>query len=332
MTRLLAPRLIIDRGALIQNWQALNAKCQGRAGAVVKADGYGLGMEAIAPKLYEAGARHFFVATPKEAAALYALVPEARIYDLSGLSAFEDSPIIPVCQSWEQIPQNPRNFALQFDTGMTRLGFPMSDLPALIGLKPVLVMSHLASADEPHSPQNPKQLQNFRDIAQSFPQAQHSLANTGGIILGSEYHFDITRPGIGIYGAFPYREALPTVQIQLPILRSYTIQAGTQIGYNAQFTAKAPMKTATCLGGYADGLMRAFALNVSLFHKDTACPLLGRVSMDSLVADITHLDEEPEYLNLIHQTQNIDQIAEKSSTIAYELFTRLGMRYERIYR
>lgn len=326
------PELRIDGRALQSNWTRLNALSSGKAGAVVKANGYGLGVENVAPLLWNAGARDYFVASFDEGVELRTLLPEARIFELSGLSIFtqNDANLIPVLNSMAMVRAlDDRPFALQFDTGMTRLGIGMNSLAEVQHLRPDLVISHLASADNPASKMNSSQLAAFSQVRETFPCAPASLSATGGILLGQDFQFDLIRPGIGIYGGEPYSEAEPTIQIAAPVIQSMEIQSRTSIGYSETFISERPMRVATLFGGYADGIARVLSNQINFYHNETPCPVLGRISMDAITVDISALDEVPTHLELFRPEQSINHLASKANTIAYELFTSLGSRYKR---
>lgn len=327
------PILTIDTTAIAQNWRTLNKLSNGNAGAVVKANGYGLGVDIIVKTLLEEGVNTFFVATVSEALTVAKITQNATIYELSGFSCFEKilpNNIRPVINSYEQLKANTHaEFALQFDTGMSRAGFDLDQISHLTHLKPKLVMSHLACSDEPDHPMNLAQLGKFLKVNSAFPNTKASLSATGGILLGSQFHFDMTRPGIGIYGGAPFMEAKPTIQVNVPIINIREIPKGTQIGYGGTFTAQKAMRIATVLGGYADGISRALSNGASLFSNGTPCPILGRVSMDAMTIDISHINGQPASFELIGSNQDINDLANAAGTISYELFTGLGSRYHR---
>jgi alanine racemase len=156
-----------------------------------------------------------------------------------------------------------------------------------------------------------------------------SLAATGGTLLGQAYHFDMTRPGIGLYGGLPFEQALPVVSLDLPIIQVRDVVAGETVGYGNSWTAERDSRIATVSGGYADGLIRAMGSNATLFAGDTPCPMVGRVSMDLITADITDLGEAPDSLQLLGRHQTVDTVAEAAGTIGYEILTSLGQRYHR---
>ncbi len=161
--------------------------------------------------------------------------------------------------------------------------------------------------------------------------APRSLAATGGILLGPEYHFDLTRPGIGLYGGEPFRDARPVAHLSLPVLQVHDIGAGESVGYAASWTAEVPSRIATVAAGYADGLPRGLSNRAILFHGAIPCPLVGRVSMDMITVDITHLSEVPAALDVLSAEQTIDDLAALADTISYEILTQLGHRYGRRY-
>ncbi|WBU59037.1 alanine racemase [Paracoccus albus] len=337
--------LEIDRSALQANYRALADKAPGaRTAGVVKADGYGLGAGMVAAALSEAGAQDFFVAIASEAAAVReATGPSARIFILSGHmdgADFGDS--IPVLNSPEQFfrdrairPGQP--FAVQLDSGMNRLGFEPGEWAGLkseiMAAGPELVMSHLACADEPDHPMNSRQLAAFRDMTDGIT-VPRSLAATGGILLGPDYHFDITRAGIGMYGGMPFADARPVIRLSLPVIQTRIVEAGETVGYSNTWTAQRRTRVATVAAGYADGIHRALSSDsdrarINLLAGDTPCPLVGRVSMDLITADVSALETVPDSLDLISSVQKVDDVADVIGTIGYELLTQLGGRYER---
>lgn len=336
--------LHIDLQAIVANWKALAARAPGaRAAAVVKADAYGLGAARVAPALYAAGARDFFVALAREGRALRPLLPgDARINVLSGHMEGEDlTGLVPVLNSLEQFFRDRtlrrgQPFAIQLDSGMNRLGLEPGDWAAIrdeaLAARPDFVMSHLACADDPAHPANAAQLAAFRRMTDGCG-IPRSLAATGGILLGPDYHFDLVRPGIGLYGALPFAEAQPVVRLTLPVIQTRTVQPGEFVGYSATWTADAPRRIATVAAGYADGILRSLSsTGASLYAGDVACPIVGRVSMDLVTVDVTDLPGPPARMDLICPAQSVDRLAEYAGTIGYEILTSLGGRYDRIYR
>jgi alanine racemase len=339
--------LTIDLDAIASNWRALDAlSAPGiETAATVKADAYGLGVAPVARALHAAGARRFFVAVAEEGAAVReALGPDAAIHVYSGhmpgdAEALAKHALIPMLNSIEQItghiealPGHP--FGVQLDSGMNRLGMEPDEWAAVtrlvMGQNPVLLMSHLACADEPDHPMNAQQLDVFRQMTDGLS-VPRSLAATGGVLLGPEYHFDLTRPGIGLYGALPFEDATPVVQLSIPVIQTRTLAPGETVGYANSWTADEPTRLATIAAGYADGITRHISNQGVLFHDDIPCPLVGRVSMDLITVDITHLDSDPETLQLFSVMQTVDDIAEIAGTIGYEVLTSLGHRYARRY-
>jgi alanine racemase len=339
--------LTIDLDAIAANWQALDA-CSGAAtqtAAVVKANGYGLGAGKVATRLAASGARTFFVATPTEGATVRAALGTGpRIYVLNGhmpgaSKMIAQAGLSPVLNSIDQlmlhIEATPgHDFALQLDTGMNRLGFELSDWAEIAELAlragPSLVMSHLACADDPDHPMNARQLAAFKHMTDGIT-VPRALAATGGILLGREYHFDMTRPGVGLYGGFPFIDAKPVVDLSLPVIQCRDVGVGETVGYSNTWTADAPSRIATVQSGYADGLLRALSGRATLFAGKVPCPLVGRVSMDLLTVDVTHLDKDPTALSLLNVHQGVDAVAEIAGTIGYEILTSLGDRYARRY-
>ena len=339
--------LTIDLAAIAANWRALAAKAPGaRPGAVVKADAYGLGAVQVAPALYAAGARDFFVALAAEGRAIRPVLPaDARIFVLSGHMPGQDlTGLVPVLNSAEQFFRDrtlrPRGlFGIQLDSGMNRLGMEPAEWAALRsealsattaeGTGPALVMSHLMCADEPDHPANAAQLAVFRAMTDGIA-APRSLAATGGILLDRDYHFDVTRPGIGLYGGAPFAEARPVVTLGLEVIQTRMVAPSEAVGYGCSWTARRPARIATVSAGYADGLLRSLSgQGAMLWAGDRAVPIVGRISMDLITVDVTDLPEVPPLLDILSPRQTIEDLAALAGTIGYEILTSLGPRYPR---
>ena len=343
-----AANLTIHLDAIVANWRALDALSgpDVETAAVIKADAYGLGVSEVAKPLFDAGVRSFFVATAEEGAKLYAAVgAKAKIYVFSGQMTsdnpiYYDFPLIPMLNSVDQVKRwlesdNQAGFGLQLDTGMNRLGMEADELTAALELlgdrRPELVMSHLACSDEPDHPLNAAQLAEFHRMTDGHGW-RRSLAATGGILLGPDHHFDLCRPGVGLYGGAPFQDAKPVVTLSIPVIQARTVQAGETVGYGSHWTAKRPVKVATLAAGYADGILRTMGNNPPMLYAgETPCPLVGRVSMDLLTVNVTGLETVPDSLELLNRLQTVDDLAEAAGTIGYEILTSLGARYNRRY-
>ncbi|MFN3260103.1 MAG: alanine racemase [Pikeienuella sp.] len=352
-----AARLTIDLAAIVANWRALAAMSRGETGAVVKADAYGLGAARVAPALMAAGARSFFVALAEEGAALRAaLGPLPRIFVFSGIMPGEApliraANLIPLLNSRAQALEakalaaslgRPLSVGLQLDTGMNRLGLEPADLSALLaapdglaGLDLALVMSHLACADEPDHPMNAAQREAFRAMTAHpvLSRVPRSLGATGGVLLGPDFHYDMTRPGVGLYGGLPFAEARPVVTLEAPIVQVREVAEGEAVGYGAAWRADAPRRIATISVGYADGLHRALSAGFTAWLGAAPLPSAGRVSMDLITLDATQCPEARDgaFVTLLGPGQGVDDLAAKAGTIGYEILTSLGARYARRY-
>ena len=327
------------------NWRALSALSAGVAGAVVKANGYGLDAGRVSRALAQEGARHFFVAVAEEGAVVRrALGPGPKIYVFSGhmendTSLIRDHQLTPMINSVDQLLRHVDampdvEFGVQLDSGMNRLGMEPSEWRAVrdlvLRLKPEILMSHLACADDPQHIMNGQQLREFRDMTDGL-NVPRSLAATGGILLGNSYHFELTRPGIGLYGGAPFETAQPVVTVDIPVIQVREVDTGETVGYSNTWTAPTPRKIATVSAGYADGIMRVLGPNLSLYSDRVACPVVGRISMDLIGVDITLLADTPSSLQLLNTMQSIDDLASAADTIGYEVLTSLGSRYQRRY-
>jgi alanine racemase len=337
--------LSIDLDAIAANWQRLARLSQARTGAVVKADAYGLGAGRVARRLARDGCTTFFVAVAEEGAALReALGPDPELFIFSGhmrgdTDMIADLGLTPILNSMDQItrhfealPGHP--FGIQLDTGMNRLGLEWAEWGAVADIVlsqgPRLVMSHLACADDPGHPMNAYQYDAFRRMTDGLS-IPRSLAATGGILLGPEYHFDLTRPGIGLYGAAPHVTGQPVLRLDLPVVQIRDLEPGEVVGYGNSWQAARPTRIATLSAGYADGLPRVLSNGATFWHGDLPCPLVGRVSMDLITVDVTDLADDPEYLTLLGPRQGVDDLATSAGTIGYEILTALGPRYARRY-
>jgi alanine racemase len=358
--------LTIDLDAIAANWRKLEkmgvpAEC----GAAVKADAYGCGIDPVVRALSNAGCKTFFVATLEEARAARAASPDAAIYLLSGylahsgdaLAGINCRPVIgdlPELAEWDIYCRQSGwrgGAALHIDTGMNRLGFSLVDAENLApriaagdhGI--TLVMTHLACAENLKHPLNAKQLANFRAIAGLYAGVPASLANSSGVFLGGAYHFDLMRPGAALYGVNPTPEAdnpmLPVVDLKARILQIRSVERGDTVGYSATWTARRATRIAVIAAGYADGYHRAAGSSDGTRGADVIiagqrCPVAGRISMDLLAVDITDLPaaaaRRGQMATLIGDGITVDELAHHFGTIAYEVLTSLGRRYQRIYK
>ncbi|MEM6305898.1 MAG: alanine racemase [Pseudomonadota bacterium] len=337
--------LSINLDAIAANWRALDAQTACETAAVVKADAYGLGLSKVAPILAAAGAREFFVAVAEEGLALRRSLGEGpRISVFSGhmpgdADLIRAGALVPMINSVDQLllhvetlPGHP--FGLQLDTGMNRLGMEPAEWSAVrdiaLAQAPTLVMSHLACADEPGHEMNARQLNVFNEMTAGI-EAPRSLAATGGTLMGAPYHFDLTRPGIGLYGGLPFAAASPVITLDVPVIQVRDIAAGESVGYGNAFVAPDDMRVATVSAGYADGLPRIMGGRASFTVDGIPLQTLGRISMDLITVDVTTLGVVPEHLQLIGVHQTVDTVADFAGTIGYEILTGLGARYDRVY-
>ena len=337
--------LSVDLDAIVTNWRALDAMTDGETCAVVKADGYGLGAAKVSRALARAGVKRFFVAVAEEGAHLrQALGPNVEICVLAGhmrgdTDMIGDMMLTPVVNTvgqltrhLEALPEHP--FGIQLDTGMNRLGLEIADWASVaeiaLSQNCRLVMSHLACSDDPDHPMNRQQLDQFHLMTDGIS-VPRSLAATGGILLGPDYHFDLTRPGVGLFGGLPFADAQPVAYLDLPVIQIRALEVGETVGYGNAWTAERPSRIATVSSGYADGLHRALSGGATLWHGAQPVPIVGRVSMDLITADVTDLPELPGTLSILSADQTVDALAGHGGTIGYEILTSLGPRYARRY-
>jgi alanine racemase len=336
-------RLRLDTAALADNWRALDRLSgSAAAGAAVKADAYGLGVAKALPTLLDAGARNFFVAHWSEVPGVLAHAAPNQVSVLHGPLAAEDAAfaraagVRPVINSLRQarlwLEAGGGACDLMVDTGITRLGPPLAEIgDSLVArLEIDVLLSHLASADE-DSALNATQLSRFREVSAAIPARRHSLANSAGIGLGADYAFDLTRPGLSLYGGIPRPELAPHIcQVAFPeaaIIQVRELQPGDSVGYNATFTAGRAMRVGTVSLGYADGMLRCWG-GRWLEHEGARLPLLGKVSMDMVVVDLSAAPAltEGDWLSLPY---SLPEAAELTELSQYELLTVLGKRFVR---
>lgn len=338
-------RLSIDRAALTHNWRTLDRLSgAARAGAAVKADAYGVGAAVAVPVLVEAGCRDFFVAHWAEAAEVAPLVPPGSLSVLHGPLTAADAQwarahgVRPVLNSLPQVQRWLESGGgacdLMIDTGINRLGLAMTDLgdPLLTGLQVDVLLSHLASAEEV-SALNALQLVRWQQAASRVPHRRTSLANSAGIMLGAPYHGALTRPGLALYGGVPCASLAAEIrQVARPeaaLLQVRTIGPGDSVGYNATFTATAPMRVGVISLGYADGYLRSWSGKGSARLDGARLPVLGRVSMDMTVIDLSAAPDarEGDWVTIDY---DLPSSAEMSGLSQYELLTLLGARLQRL--
>jgi alanine racemase len=338
-------RLVLDGDALVSNWRWLEARSDGAAcGAAVKADGYGLGARDVVMRLANAGCRDFFVATWGEAADLVPWLGGASVSVLHGVAA-EDLPYAagvparPVLNTPLQVERwkahgRGRPCDVMIDTGINRLGLAPAEIHLLDGLEIDTLMSHLACADEDVAA-NPAQLAAFAEVAATVPARRRSLANSAGICLGPDYAFDLTRPGLALYGGIPRREAAghlsQVVRIEAQIVQRRRVEAGGSVGYNATWTAGAPAELAILNLGYADGYLRGFSGTGRARVNGGWAPVVGRVSMDLTAIRV---DEAPDLKegDWVELDYALPAAAAQSGLSQYELLTTLGGRHERVWK
>ena len=353
-----AARLLVRLPAIVANYHSFRAAGAAAAGAVVKADAYGLGAARVAPALADAGCDSFFVARLEEGVRLRAVLPKARIFVFDGapagsVSALIAHRLIPCLNSLTEIAvwsaaarHSTLDAAVHVDTGMSRLGLSPEELAILAaehrtrlaGLNLVLVMSHLACSDTGSDPMNPMQLSKFQQALAMLPPAPASLAASNGTFLGPEYHFDLLRPGVALYGANPTPGRANPMQTAAvltgKVLQLRRIDSGDPVGYAATFHATRPSMLATIALGYADGVPRALSGKGVAAIGGQRAPFAGRVSMDTIILDVTDFAAPPSVgddAEILGDTISLSEVAATAATNEYEILTRLRVRVPRHY-
>ena len=356
--------LTIDLGALESNYRVLQTVArESEVAAVVKADGYGIGWKPVIETLWDAGCHRFFVARVDEGIGLRSLLPNAIVYVFDGAvpgteNDLREHRLVPVINTieqlrrWQQISvrsgsNSPLATALHVDTGMLRFGITPGEAKQLAaepahleGLDVQLVLSHLASADEPSSDQAERQLKLFREVRSALPIGLASLANSAGLYRDPAFHFDVVRPGYAMFGGNPQPELdnpnpmAPVVSLAAPVLQVRQAEPGDTVGYGATHTFDRPARLATIGIGYADGFLRSGSNRGWVGLDGQRLPVVGRVSMDLVTIDITGFSGEigeGTMVEVIGPNRTIDDVATDAGTIGYEILTSLGRRYRRRY-
>lgn len=350
--------LEVNLAAIAANYRLLKERhARKNIAAVVKANAYGLGVEAVSKVLWKEGCREFFVATLEEGVELSELLPQASVGIFNGLAAGEEETyqrlrLTPVLNDVGQVERvaklavSSKQLAaiLHIDTGMTRLGLSEQDLKTLLNRQLLtancqFVMSHLACANDPRDAKNAEQLARFKAALQLLPGAKASLCNSSGLFLASEFHFDLARPGCALYGINPTSGSnpmQPVACLSAPLLQVRTLEQDETVGYGATGAARKGSRIAIAALGYADGWLRDLSNRGFAWLEGHKVPVLGRISMDMLALNISEVPEAKltpaSRAEFINAQQTVDDIAAACGTIGYEIFTRIGTRVKRIYK
>lgn len=358
-------QLTLDLSAVRDNFRILKSQTKPHVevSAAVKADAYGLGALRIVPVLYEEGCRHFFVAHLEEARVLrenLTFAQPVQIFVLNGLlpeqvPQVRELKVIPVANSLAEVQMlqdyakahsEKMPVAVHFDTGMNRLGFNFKESSQFVekiqnfeSLDFVLWLSHFVRAEEQGHEMNHVQLCRFKALLETLPKRMTSLANTSGIFLGQDCHFDMVRPGYGLYGGNPIAGAVnpmkPVLYVEAPLMQIKMIEPGETIGYNGTYVAKTQMRLGIVSYGYGDGLFRSLSNHGFLVINGNKAPIVGRVSMDLTIIDLTHGNfdsvQRGDMVEILGKNQTIDDLAMQAGTNGYEILTHLGHRFQKRY-
>lgn len=347
-------RLFVNLKTIQQNYKNLCTFTKTPIAAVLKANAYGLGAIPVAKALWDAGCRQFFFATLHEALEVRTHLQEATIYVLHGcfreeVDALLENNLIPVLNNPDQLSTwvnaskkraQKLPCLLHFDTGMNRLGFSSSHVPLAVEALPYLdvhyIMSHLACADDPNNPYSAEQRQRFLEISKHFPTISKSFAASEGIGLGPDYYFDLLRVGISCYGIIPYHPHTRfAVRPQAQIIQTKTLKTGETIGYGQRYTATGPKRIGTIALGFSDGLPAITTNSGHVYIDDHSIPIIGRVSMDLTVIDLTHVPENlarpTTWVDVFNDNMSHLRLARESNIALYEVTCRIGRRFQKIY-
>ncbi len=345
MTVLTRPRMTIRLDHLIQNYDTLKQTAPiSIAAAVVKNNAYGLGADRVAKCLYRHGCRHFFVAHGCEGRVVRSVAPEATIFVLQGigvdcLADFREAHLTPVIASremldfWNQNKIDGVRPVLNVETGLNRLGFRPDDLACLKEAEKTdfsFILSHLACGDDTHHFMNERQLKEFMNARALLPDVPATLSASDGVFLGPDFHFDMVRLGAALYGlnTAPYRESQmkPVLYFSAPVLQIVSVPAGQYVGYSASYQTRRPIKLAVVSAGYGDGLPRALQGRGRVFFNGAEAPIIGRVSMDNIMCDVSGIPnlKEGDFADLLNDVYGADEMGQDAGTIGYEILNGIG--------
>ena len=341
-------RVRVDLDALVSNYRLFQSCAEGEVGAVVKANGYGLGAAPVVERLIAEGCRSFFVATLDEALEIRPQVNADRYVfepplSLEGIQATLDAGCIPVINDVELLEVAQRasrqRFAVHIDTGMERLGIPFQSIKVaqLMPENLHLLMTHLACADDPDDPFNEEQLERFHGVTRQLKGVRTSIGNSAGTLMGARFQGDIARPGIGLYGANPFsKRENPTSIVatcEARVLSIRDIEAGTSIGYGRSYTCEAPTRIAVVGIGYADGVPRVLSNCGNFAFGEKLLPIRGYISMDVTHLDVTACPELKigDWVEFFGKNIDCDDVAKSANSLGYEFLTGLGKRVKRLY-
>jgi len=343
--------ILIDTGAIVANYTLIKEKVGSRCevAGVVKANAYGCGVASTAKALQKAGCKTFFVATLSEATELRNIVGELpRIamfegYDHRHADIYKDNTIMPVLNHEDQAKIYEGDAMLHIDTGMNRLGYSCKTPPNPEDFEKInlqAIMTHFTSAEEHENPKSAQQVMAFLDATKEFQNIPKSVCNSAGVFHNADWHYDMVRPGMALYGLNPTPNALnpmqPVVHINATVLQIREIQKDETCGYNETYRFNEGVRLATVAIGYADGFLRTLSNTGKLYWKGIPCPIRGRVSMDTTIVDLRNIPENSlpkpgDMMEVIGPNQSADDLAADADTIGYEILTSLSRRFTRKY-
>jgi alanine racemase len=347
--------LEVNLAALARNYRKLcELAGDAEVAAVVKGNAYGLGVLPVAERLVREGCRTFFVATLAEGIVLRRESSARDIFVLEGVAARSEETFVkyglqPVLNAPDQLRRWSRigkPAALHLDSGMSRLGLTSAELDALVaadtdfaGIGVTRLITHLACADTPDEPYNAEQLERFHAMLSRLPKLPVSIANSAGIFLGRDYHGDMVRAGIALYGGHPLATGPnpmePVATLRARVLQIRVVDRETGVGYGATHHASPGTRLATLGIGYADGFPRFLGNRGFAGVAGSRVPIVGRVSMDLTCLEISSLPPESiavgDYVELFGDTIAVDDVAALCETISYEILCRVSARVERVY-
>ncbi len=344
---------VIDLHALSNNYRFIQSLApETKILAVLKANGYGHGLERIAKALPNADA--FGVARIDEALALRAAGIEQPIVLLEGFFAAEDIAIL-AANNLQTIVHNEQQLAailharlekplkvwLKIDTGMHRLGINLEQLEqfylALSQSKnvqqPIVLMSHLGCADESKNLATPKQIALFNELTGHFS-LEKSLANSAGVLLWPESHYQWIRPGLLLYGVSPLpieqqvKGIAPVMTLQSSLISVRNIAAGEGVGYSGAWISERNTTIGVVAIGYGDGYPRHAPNGTPVLINGRRVPLIGRVSMDMISVDlgVQSKDKVGDIATLWGKGLPVEEVAIFATTIPYELLCNISRR------
>ena len=345
----------INKNNIIYNSNIILKKSKNKIiSPVIKADGYGIGAKALIKILIECGYKSFFLGNISEGIEIRKIDKNIELFILNcghpfNFASIKKYKLIPVINNlkdlklWSQYSSKKYHCILNIDTGMNRLGINLQELDGLSGteyfknINIKFIMSHFACAEDINNLMNKIQLEELLNCSKILKkickkEIKTSICNSSGIWLGKEYLLDIVRPGAAFLGISPtlhIRNPLKEViSIYAQITQIRRVKKNDTIGYGRTLTIKKNTTIATLSIGYSNGLSRLLSNIGDVYIKDKKLKILGRISMDLTVIDISIFKNDEvkngDIVEIFGPNRSLEEFAKMNKTIPYEILCTMA--------